>query len=115
VTKDILFLLAAPLDDPNLPGGPWFCPHCALIQGALMANPHWAEAVDIKRVPFPRPRPVVVAFLGEGAQACPSLIFTDPEKAPRNAKQSNGRLFSNDAAVIAQYLADRFGGAAPHP
>jgi hypothetical protein len=51
--NDRLFLLAAPSEDAKRAAGPvWFCPHCALLEGALLANPHWRDSVDIRHVAF---------------------------------------------------------------
>lgn len=114
--KDQLFLLAAPFEDAKLgPGAVWFCPHCALIEGAMLANPHWADVVDVRRVAFPRPRAEVVALVGEAEQSLPLLILADDRAAPATAYHVNGRLIVRDAATIAATLAARHGGSAPHP
>lgn len=113
--RDRLFLLAAPFKDAALGDRNWFCPHCALIEGALLANPHWQDAVDIARVGFTRPRASVVALLGEAEQSLPALILGDASAAPTGARTINGHAVIKDAAAIATYLAGRHGGAAPHP
>ena len=114
-TRDRLFLLAAPFKDAALGDQDWFCLHCALIEGALLANPHWAQAVDIARVGFPRPRPAIIALLGETEQSLPALILAKDAPAPANARRINGHAVIKDAAAIATYLAARHGGVAPHP
>lgn len=113
--RDRLFLLAAPFKDAALGDQDWFCPHCALIEGALLANPHWADAVEIARVGFTRPRPAVVALQGAAEQSLPALFIAYRNLAPADARTINGHHVLKDAAAIATYLAARCGGSAPHP
>lgn len=113
--RDRLFLLAAPFKDAALGDADWFCPHCALIEGALIANPHWLDVLEIARVGFARPRPAVVALLGEAEQSLPALIIADPARAPSDARVIKGLSVVKDAAAITRYLAARYGGSAPHP
>ena len=55
LTRDTLFIIKAPFEDAAL-DGTWFCASCATMEGALLANPHWATHIDVKRMPFPRPQ-----------------------------------------------------------
>jgi hypothetical protein len=103
MAKDVLFLLAAPFEDAALEQGAlWFCSHCAMLEGALLANPHWAEAIEIRRIAFAKPRQEVIALLGEENQRLPVL-----------AREQGEPL--HDPTAIAEDLARRFGGARPHP
>lgn len=98
--KPTLFILKMPFEDGL--GKMWFCSHCALIEGALMINRHWAEHVDVHRIDFPKPRKEVVECLGEENQWLPVLVFND-------------RSTITDPIEITNYLAKEFGGASAHP
>jgi|CXWL01.1.fsa_nt_gi hypothetical protein len=111
--RDILFLLSAPFEDH---GQPWFCASCAMMEGALFANPHWSELIEVRRVAFPRPREEVIALLGVEHQSLPVLVL--PEGAPAAAEAklaANGRAFLDEPKAISRYLAETYGGAGPHP
>lgn len=110
--KDMLILLAAPFEDG--PGKLWFCPDGALVEGALKANPHWQDKIEVKRVAFPRPRAEVIAHLGEANQGLPVLILRKGSDTPAEAKLVNGHHVLTDPKVIARHLATTHGGAAPH-
>lgn len=103
--KHILFLLKMPFEDPNVEGiinTTWFCSHCALIEGALLCNPHWEAHIDIRRISFEKPREELIDILGDEQQWLPVLVLptgahiTDPEE-------------------ITGFLARTYSGAAPHP
>ena len=66
--KDTLFILAAPFPDG---GFEWYCNDCATLEGALMANPHWNDKVDVRRIAFPRPRQEMIDLVGPDWQGCP--------------------------------------------
>lgn len=110
--KDVLIVLKAPFEDG--PGKLWFCPHCAMVEGALQANPHWESSIDLRRVAFPRPRAEVIALLGEANQGLPVLVLRKGAAAPAGAVLANGRHILTDAMQITAYLAAEHGGAAPH-
>lgn len=100
--KPVLFILEMPFFDPALGDGQWFCAHCALIEGALAINPHWRECVEVKRIAFEKPRQEVVDLLGEENQWLPVLV------------REGEPPLTNPVAITA-WLAEIFGGAAPHP
>ncbi len=81
--KDRLYILRAPFEDA---GKSWYCNDCATLEGALLVNPHWNEAIDVCRMDFPRPREDLVALVGEGHQGCPVLVM-DAKGAPHHAMQ----------------------------
>ena len=56
--KDLLFLLTGPW--VNEAGEHRLCADCCTLEGALQVNPHWAEAVTLVRVEYPRPRPEAI-------------------------------------------------------
>ncbi|AZZ97836.1 DUF3088 family protein [Pseudoalteromonas sp. R3] len=98
--KPILFVLNMPFEDG--PGKMWVCSHCAMIEGALAVNHHWADKVDVRRIDFAKPRKAVVELLGEDNQWLPVLIM------------DNKKTLTQPEAII-NYLAETFGGAAVHP
>jgi hypothetical protein len=112
--KDVLFIIKAPFEDPAL-DGTWFCNSCATMEGVLLANPHWATHIDVKRMAFPRPRHDIIALIGEQNQAMPVLVLADASKAPSGAKEYLGRRFIDEPKAISRYLASTYGGAGPHP
>lgn len=113
--RDTLFIIKAPFEDVTL-GGTWFCTACATMEGALLANPHWGARIDVKRMPFPRPRRDIIALVGEENQSMPVLVLADSSSAPAEAKRSaEGRAFLDEPKEITRYLAAAYGGAGPHP
>ena len=112
--RDTLFILRAPFEDPDLEGT-WFCTSCATMEGMLLANPQWARAIDVVRIAYPRPRREVIAVLGEENQSLPALAIADVAIAPPDALMAGSTAFLTEPKAIARYLADRYGGAGPHP
>jgi hypothetical protein len=112
--RDTLFILRAPFEDPALEGT-WFCTSCATMEGALLANPHWGRAVDVKRCAYLRPRHEVIELIGEENQSLPVLVLADGSEPPEGAKQFHGRHFLDEPKPITRYLAAAYGGAGPHP
>lgn len=114
LARDTLFILRAPFEDAALEGK-WFCAACATMEGALLANPHWATHIEVKRMPFPRPRHEMIVLIGEENQSMPVLVLADGAKPPPDAKQFEGRYYLDEPKPIARYLAATYGGAGPHP
>lgn len=114
LSRDTLFILRAPFEDAALEGT-WFCASCATMEGALLANPHWATHIEVRRMPFPRPRHEMIVLIGEENQSMPVLVLADGSTPPETAKQFNGRRFIDEPKSIARYLAATYGGAGPHP
>jgi hypothetical protein len=114
LARDTLFILRAPFEDPELEGT-WFCTSCATMEGALLANPHWARSIEVKRMPYPRPRHDVIDLIGEENQSLPVLVLADNSKPPEGAKEFEGRYFLDAPKPITRYLAAAYGGAGPHP
>jgi len=113
--RDTLFIIRAPFEDPALEGT-WFCRDCATMEGALLANPQWLARIEVRRLPYPRPRHEIISLLGEEHQSMPVLVIADAEKAPAEAgAAASGRRFLTDPKAIARYLVGRYGGAGPHP
>lgn len=114
LARDTLFILRAPFEDHAMEGT-WFCTSCATMEGALLANPHWATHIDVKRSAFPRPRHDVIALLGEENQSLPVLVLADESTPPEGAKEVDGRFYLDEPKPITRYLAATYGGAGPHP
>lgn len=112
--RDTLFIIRAPFEDLALEGK-WFCASCAMMEGALLANPHWHTHIDVKRMPFPRPRHDMIVLIGEENQSMPALVLADASKPPEGAKEFEGRYFLDEPKAITRYLAATYGGAGPHP
>ena len=82
------------------------------MEGALLANPQWARSIDVKRMPFPRPRHDIIALLGEDNQSMPVLVLADTSTPPDGAKEFEGRFFLDEPKPITRYLAATYGGNA---
>ena len=82
---------------------------------ALLANPHWADQVDIQRIAFPRPRQQLVELLDEDHQWLPALVLGEGARSAAATRAESGRLVLTDPVAITGYLAKAHGGAAPHP
>lgn len=112
--RDVLFIIKAPFEDPELEGT-WFCRDCATMEGALLANPHWSNHIDVRRVSYPRPRHEIIALLGEENQSMPVLVLADLAKAPADALMASTTPFITEPKAICRYLAATYSGAGPHP
>lgn len=99
--KPTLYLLLPTRDDP-----PVVCSECALIEGLLVHYPAIEDAVDVKRVGFHRPRPELIAALGEAHQGAPVLVFPAGTVVPQAALQApTGLYFLSGPDAISEYFA----------
>lgn len=112
--RDTLFIIRAPFEDPALEGT-WFCTSCATMEGALLANPHWATHIDVRRSTYPRPRTEITSMIGEDNQSMPVLVLASSSTPPADAKEAEGVFFLDEPKPIARYLVAAYGGAGPHP
>lgn len=112
--RDILFLLKHRFQDGE--SSSYYCPECSEINGVLHYHPELRHQVDVRYVDFPRPRPDVVALIGEANQSCPVLVLDSdsPEGAGVQRVDSQGPRFISGARAIANYWAARFGTSRPH-
>ena len=76
--KDRLFLLKPGFMDQGK--GPYFCPGCAMVEGMLSFYPGLRDKIEVNYIDFPRPRPALVAEIGEENQGCPKLIYNPSKK-----------------------------------
>ncbi len=70
--KDRLYLLKPNFLDQ---GKIYFCPGCAQVEGMLSFYPALREKIEVQYIEFPRPRPSLVAEVGEENQGCPKLVL----------------------------------------
>lgn len=75
--RDRLFLLEPQFEDPALLGRDFYCKDCVTVEGLLACFPQQAAALDVVRVPYPRPRAEVIAAIGEANQNLPALVFAE--------------------------------------
>lgn len=110
---DRLYLVRPGWHDEH--GGPWFCPAGSVIEGVLAFYPTLREQLEITYLDFPRPRPPVVAEVGEENQSCPLLVLDGSFDWPdAQLSAATGRRFLQDEAML-PYLAARYGIGRPHP
>lgn len=112
---DVLFLLKHDFEDG--PGAPYYCPECAEMNGVLHYYPELRHHVEVRYVDYRRPRPEVVALLGEANQSCPVLVLRDdaPAALPDAQPSANGhRRFISGARAIGGYFSASYGAGRPH-
>ncbi|WP_409021017.1 DUF3088 family protein [Brevundimonas vesicularis] len=110
---DRLYLLNPDWFDDG--GGPWFCPPGAVVEGVLSFYPHLRERLEITYLDHPRPRPAVIAEVGEAYQSCPLLVLDGTFDWPdAQVSEATGRQFLMDGDIL-PYLAARYGIGRPHP
>ncbi|MBP0597587.1 DUF3088 domain-containing protein [Herbaspirillum sp. LeCh32-8] len=109
MSRDLLLLLEHGFTDPAHPAQSFVCPDGIPVEGLLAGDPERARGLDIKRLPFTRPRAEVVALLGEQHQGLPVLILGDQAPPPEDAQSANGRRFVTDTRRILDLLAQRHG------
>ncbi|MER8692043.1 DUF3088 domain-containing protein [Mesorhizobium opportunistum] len=113
--RPALFLLAPDFEDAKFPGQRFFCRHSALVEGVLTSFPRLVDAIDVRRIAFPRPRADVVALVGEANQALPILVLPAGETSPHASGEANGQQFVSGAERIIEALVGRDLIPPPHP
>lgn len=114
MSRDRLFLISPGFEDPAHPGRAYFCPHCNAVEGVLASHPALAEAIEVVRVPFARPRAPVVALIGEENQSLPVLVLGDSAPPPDDALSHGALRFVADTRRILEVIAERHGVPFPH-
>lgn len=114
MSKHTLFLLNPAFYDGE--DGPFFCPHNAAMEGLLIYAPKLQTELDVRRVDFKRPRPGIVALLGEEHQNVPVLVIDETENIPPEAQVSAlaGRAFIVGEIEISRFLHRTLGTVKPH-
>ncbi len=113
--RDTLFLLTPGFSDPVFPGQPFYCAHCALIEGVLASFPELGGKIEIRRVAFPRPRKDVIAMVGEEHQSLPLLVLSDNASDGLATRVHGERRFISEKDEILRALSLRHGFPEPHP
>ena len=108
MNRDILFMLHPRTVETE--GKPRYCPDCALVAGYLSFYPAVERALDIRFVAPPRPRPEIIALLGEANQGAPVLVLDEasPSLPGVTCKETNGQRFIDEPKDILAYLGARF-------
>ncbi len=112
--RDRLFLLKPGFTDGS--GGSFYCPACAEVGGLLSYYPELLEKLEVSYIDFPRPRPEIVAEIGEANQDAPVLILDGKPEGRTTGyriREYQDRFFVSGPRDIGNYLADRFGVARP--
>lgn len=109
MSRDLLLLLEPGFEDPAHPGERFVCPHGIPIEGLLAGDPERAARLDVRRVPFPRPRAEVIAALDKAHQGLPALVLGDGHPVPDDALSLGGKRFVTDSKRILALLAERHG------
>jgi len=113
--RPILFLLPPDFLDPEEGEGPYVCPHCMAVEGLLSVYPRLRRELDIRYVPFKRPRTAIIDVIGEEHQSCPVLVLPIGWESSVEAQQSSrSRLFFVGEHAIAAALAEVFGTGRMH-
>ena len=99
---DRLFILDREFDDPAFPGATFYCRDCILVEGLLAMFPDRTTKLEVIRVPWPRPRPLVVEAVGDANQNLPALVFPDGS-------------FVNEISQLLDALHTRHDFPEPHP
>jgi len=103
MSRDTLFVLDTDWADPAYGGERrFYCKDCITVEGLLAAFPARAEAIEVVRVAWPRPRAAVVERLGAENQNLPALAFAEGG-------------FANDMESVLAALHTRHGFPERHP
>ena len=115
MVKDRLYLLDNEFPDPDLPGRTFYCRDCITLHGLLAAFPDCGEALEVIRIPYPRPREAVIEILGVEHQWLPVLVFA-PEAPVELADAEHGGVhFVTDMKRLLHALHVRHGFPEAHP
>jgi hypothetical protein len=109
MSRDLLLLLEPGFTDPKHPGERFICPDGAPIEGLLASDPSKTATLDIRRLPFLRPREAAIAALDEDHQGLPVLVLGDEHPVPTDVRTLGSRHFVTDTRRILDLLAERHG------
>ena len=113
--KDRLFLLENEFVDANLPGRHFYCRDCITLNGILAAFPERAAALEVIRIPYPRPRATVIEAIGTDNQWLPVLVFGDQSGSDHADGEHQGRMFVREMPRLLHALHIRHGFPEAHP
>lgn len=109
MNRDLLLLLEPGFTDPAHPGERFVCPRGVAIEGLLASDSRREVPLDVKRVPFSRPRHDVIAVLDEAHQSLPALVLGDDHPVPDDAQRLGDKHFVTDTKRILALLTERHG------
>ena len=109
MSRDLLLLLEPGFSDPAHPGERFICPDGAPIEGLLASDPPRVARLDVRHVPFVRPRNAVIEALDEAHQGLPVLVLGSDQPAPPDAQTLGERRFVTDPRRLLELLAERHG------
>jgi len=113
--RPILFLLPPDFLDPEEGEGTYVCPHCMAVEGLLSVYPVLRRNLDIRYVPFKRPRTAIIDLIGEEHQPCPVLVLPIGQTSSlASQRTAAGRLFFVGEHAIAEAFAEMFGTGRMH-
>ena len=112
MTRDALYLLPPGFADNDRRE---YCPECAEIWGVLAYYPAIKDAIEVIYQPIAKPRPDLVARIGDKNQNCPTLVLSADSPFFENCgiMTRRGERFINNARDIGRYWAQRYGAAIP--
>ncbi|SAL40561.1 hypothetical protein AWB64_04320 [Caballeronia sordidicola] len=109
MSQDLLLLLEPGFTDPKYPGERFVCPDSAPVEGLLSSDPAKAAGLEIRRLPFARPREAAIAALDADHQSLPVLVLGDEHPIPPDARTLGNKRFVTDTRRILDLLAERHG------
>jgi len=109
MSRDVLLLLEPGLTDPKYPEERFICSDGAPIEGLLARDPARAATLEVHRLPFARPRQVVVDALDAEHQSLPVLILGHEQPLPADVLSLGDKHFVTDTRRILDLLAQRHG------
>ncbi|RMX08682.1 DUF3088 domain-containing protein [Corticibacter populi] len=109
MSKPTLFLLQPGFDDEKQPGKTFFCPAGTFIEGVLAVYPQLKDQIEVRRVPFPRPRQAVIAAAGEANQSLPLLVLDGQSDSSQVTGEHEGHSLVAGKEAIAAYFAETYG------
>jgi Protein of unknown function (DUF3088) len=109
MSRDLLLLLEPGFSDPAHPGERFVCPHGVAIEGLLASDHARVARLDVKHVPFLRPRRDVIAALDDEHQGLPVLVLGSEYPVPDDAQTLGDKHFVTDTKRILALLAERHG------
>ncbi|SMB83278.1 DUF3088 family protein [Deinococcus hopiensis] len=110
LNRDTLFLLKPDVSEGDIAS---YCPHSAQIEGLLTYAPELRDHLDVRHLNFPRPRPALVALLGEANQSAPVLVLGDDHPEDDLVRRAGEVAFVQGAREIATFLSRAHGTARP--
>jgi len=90
-----------------------YCPECAEVWGLLAYYPAIFHSLDVVYQPVDHPRRAIVAYLGDGAWNCPTLILADESPDGPGVQTTTSVRFLDNARDIGRYWATLYGTAVP--